>query len=308
MSKEWTAGVYGFFKPDPIIEYANGRRAHTFICAATHCRGATRNVRRFLDTGDAKSTSNLRRHAIKCWGEENVDAARGRPVDEIREATKGVSPSGSITAAFERKGKGKVSYSHRQHTRTETRYFFNSPWTRTVLNDTFNRAEIVRWVAESSRPLNIVKDRGFQSLMKTGRPEYWIPSPSTVARDVKLVFAKTRNRIARMLKVSWRNSTQHVNLTCSKEHQGALSFATDAWSSPNHKAYVAVTVHFEQDSVPVSMLLDIVEVPRSHSGLNLAKAFTNILEDFDISDKVSTVLLSGSCSPTFLPDTQHHMR
>jgi stalled ribosome alternative rescue factor ArfA len=29
---------------------------------------------------------------------------------------------GTITTSFERKGKGKVSYSHRQHTRTETRY------------------------------------------------------------------------------------------------------------------------------------------------------------------------------------------
>ncbi|KIK05204.1 hypothetical protein K443DRAFT_39889, partial [Laccaria amethystina LaAM-08-1] len=39
LSKEWTAGVYGFFKPDPVIEYASGRRAHTFICAASHCCG-----------------------------------------------------------------------------------------------------------------------------------------------------------------------------------------------------------------------------------------------------------------------------
>ena len=100
----------------------------------------------------------------------------------------------------------------------------------------------------------------------------------------------------------------NVILTCSKEHLGALSFATDAWSSPNHKAYVAVTVHFEQDGVPVSMLLDIVEVPCSHSGLNLAKAFANILEDFGVSDKVSTVLLSGKCSHTLLPDTQHYLR
>jgi hypothetical protein len=37
--------------------------------------------------------------------------------------------------------------------------------------------------------------------MKTGRPEYYIPSPSTVSRDVKKVFAKVRNRIARMLQV-----------------------------------------------------------------------------------------------------------
>jgi hypothetical protein len=35
------------------------------------------------------------------------------------------------------------------------------------------------------------------------------------------------------------------------------------------------------------MLLDIVEVARSHSGINLAAAFAQILEDFGISDKVS---------------------
>jgi hypothetical protein len=35
------------------------------------------------------------------------------------------------------------------------------------------------------------------------------------------------------------------------------------------------------------MLLDIVEVARSHSGLNLAAAFAKILQDFGISHKVS---------------------
>jgi len=38
------------------------------------------------------------------------------------------------------------------------------------------------------------------------------------------------------------------------------------------------------------MLLDLVEVPRSHSGLNLAAAFAKILEEFGISDKVLLVL------------------
>ena len=51
--------------------------------------------------------------------------------------------------------------------------------------------------------------------------------------------------------------------------------------------YVAVSVHLEEDGVPVSMLLDIVEVARSHSGLNLAAAFAKILDDFGISHKVS---------------------
>lgn len=75
-----------------------------------------------------------------------------------------------------------------------------------------------------------------------------------------------------------------------------------------------MTVHFEQDGVPVSMLLDLVEVPRSHSGLNLAKCFRDILEEFGVSDKVSmknlpTVkqsLTSGprySASPAITPPT-----
>lgn len=66
-----------------------------------------------------------------------------------------------------------------------------------------------------------------------------------------------------------------------------MSFATDAWTSPNHKAYIAVTIHFENEGKPVSMLPDIVEVACSHSGINLAAAFAKILEDFGISDKAS---------------------
>jgi hypothetical protein len=66
-----------------------------------------------------------------------------------------------------------------------------------------SRAEIVRWVAENKRPFKIVSDRGFKSLMKTGRPDYRLPSPQTVSRDVKHVFANVRKRIAKMLKVCW---------------------------------------------------------------------------------------------------------
>jgi hypothetical protein len=72
-----------------------------------------------------------------------------------------------------------------------------------------------------------------------------------------------------------------------QEHEGALSFGTDAWTSPNHKAYVAVTVHFEHEGQPMCLLLDLVEVAKSHSGLNLATAFSKILEDFGIEHKVS---------------------
>ena len=52
------------------------------------------------------------------------------------------------------------------------------------------------------------------------------------------------------------------------------------------QAYVAFTVHFEHEGAPVLMLLDLVEVTKSHSGENLAAAFAEVLEEFGISNKV----------------------
>jgi len=74
-----------------------------------------------------------------------------------------------------------------------------------------------------------------------------------------------------------------------KEYDGLLNFATDAWTSPNHKAFVAFTVHMEHEGVPISMLLDLVEVAKSHTGENLAEAFEKMLKEFGVEDKVSNV-------------------
>jgi hypothetical protein len=75
-------------------------------------------------------------------------------------------------------------------------------------------------------------------------------------------------------------------LTFIKKYDGRLNFATDAWTSPNQRAYVAITVHLEHQGEPISLLLDIVEVAKSHTGTNLAAAFAKILNEYGISDKV----------------------
>jgi hypothetical protein len=127
--------------------------------------------------------------------------AAGTAKDARESVVKEIKGSGSITAAFERKGKGKVTFSHRQHTKTETKSVTLPSQALMLYPIIICRAEIVRWVAEDLRPFKIVEDRGFQKLMKTGCPEYYLPSPSTVSRDVRLVFVNARKRIAKMLQV-----------------------------------------------------------------------------------------------------------
>jgi hypothetical protein len=78
--------------------------------------------------------------------------------------------------------------------------------------ESLDSAEIVKWVTKSIRPFSIVEDEGFNVLMKTGRPNYYIPSRHTVARDVKHVFLSTRRKIAKMLQASLLD-TKTVKIT-----------------------------------------------------------------------------------------------
>ncbi len=155
---------------------------HSFACAGRGCKYV---YRRFQDKGDATSTKSLLRRTKTCWGEDVLrTACEVNDLQYARDHVVGrILKSGSITAHFERKDGSKVTYLHRAHTRIET------------------RTEIAKWVSESLRPVKMVKDRGFLVLMKTDRPGHYIPSPSTVSRDVKTVFARSCSHIAKMLRV-----------------------------------------------------------------------------------------------------------
>lgn len=120
LSADWTSPVYAFYGKTPDIVYDGKHRVHVFHCAAKGCKYT---CRRYLDTGDSSSTGNLRRHVKKCWGEEALsEADKAANVDEVREKIMGgLRRNGVITYSFERK-KGQVTYSHRTHTRAETRY------------------------------------------------------------------------------------------------------------------------------------------------------------------------------------------
>ena len=85
-----------------------------------------------------------------------------------------------------------------------------------------------------------------------------------------------------------------------QEYEGALHFATDAWTSLNHCAFVAMTVHLEEQGKPVSILLDLVEVACSHTGVNLAAAFARILKEFGIEHKVSVRFLEMRRTGTYV--------
>lgn len=117
LKDDWNAPIYAFFHPVPTIGYEKGRHYHEFKCFASQC---TKGVHRYLDKQDVKLTSNLHKHARLCWGANTVKLATEAGIVESACQTLSKSKDGSIAAAFEIKGKGKVKYSHRQHTKAQT--------------------------------------------------------------------------------------------------------------------------------------------------------------------------------------------
>ncbi|KAF8238066.1 hypothetical protein L208DRAFT_1244012, partial [Tricholoma matsutake] len=143
--KDWKSPVNAFYHPIPVVAYMNARQWHEFKCAAHGCKYISRQ---YLDKKDRASTGNIIKHAKQCWGEETwIAANQCQNAAEARSSVTGpVSSSGSITATFEQMGKGKVTYSHRMHTKTELKYVEDHSTT----NLSQCRSEIVHWVSESA--------------------------------------------------------------------------------------------------------------------------------------------------------------
>ena len=67
----------------------------------------------------------MHKHAKNCWRDENVSNALNTKgalsIDDIRKSLSNAKlHDGTLVAAFERKGKGRVTFSTRQHTYAET--------------------------------------------------------------------------------------------------------------------------------------------------------------------------------------------
>ena len=91
--------------------------------------------------------------------------------------------NGSIALAFQKAGQETITYSTTPPTNLEV------------------RVNHVKWMCESQRPFAIANDKGYHRNMKIGRPHQYIPPADTISRDVRYVFIRAREKIARLLQV-----------------------------------------------------------------------------------------------------------
>ena len=107
------------------------------------------------------------------------------------------------------------------------------------------------------RPLSIVHGTGFLEFMQIAVPEYVVSSKQTITR---LVDTSARNE-----KNNFKIFLENVSLTW------------DFWTSASNHSYLGVTCHYLQDWCLRTQVLETVEVPESHTSVNIVNNLKYIL-------------------------------
>ena len=124
------------------------------------------------------------------------------------------------------------------------------------------------------RPIRIVEDAGFISLLQFLEPGYTIPCRKTFANIVTNHHQSAKQKLKKHLAAA-----------------DAVSVTTDIWTSLATEAYITLTAHFVSHSFTLeACVLATKEFPEHHTGLNIVEKITEIVKEFEIPHKVYSVV------------------
>lgn len=79
------------------------------------------------------------------------------------------------------------------------------------------------------------------------------------------------------------------------EQAAHVALTTDLWTSRAHKSYITVTAHFiTKEFQMIARVLNTVEVPESHTAINLASRLRQIVDDWQITGKISCIVTDNA--------------
>ena len=91
----------------------------------------------------------------------------------------------------------------------------------------------------------------------------------------------TRSDVVKYFEIAKATVVERLSLARSRIH---LSY--DLWTSPNHKAMIAIVAHWtSEDYKVITALLAIREVHGGHTGENIANVVYPVLKEYNIHDR-----------------------
>ncbi len=140
----------------------------------------------------------------------------------------------------------------------------------------------LQWTIPMNIPFRQVRDKGFRTFLEYVNPvaNRLLPdSDVTVKTHAEGLFAEGKQRLRHML----ATALSDIHITC------------DMWTSPNNLGLLAVVAHFTSEkSKLVTVTLGLVELEGDHSGENQAAIVLNVLDEYEIRNKLGYIVMDNA--------------
>lgn len=147
---------------------------------------------------------------------------------------------------------------------------------------------IITWLCYKNLPKNFFHDNVTQNFFAWFNNQIPVPNKNQVTSIAEVEFTKMQNNLKNIL-----------NKNISK-----FAFTIDAWSAKTRKSFYGITIHYvDENWVLQSCILDFVPSDGKHAGLDIAKIFLNVLEFYNITNKVAGITVDNvSANSTFIQE------
>ncbi|TMI77394.1 MAG: hypothetical protein E6H10_19115 [Bacteroidetes bacterium] len=158
------------------------------------------------------------------------------------------------------------------------------------------RKLIVEWIVERRHSFNETESEALHKIFEylDPRSKNALMSAKTTCRDITKYFETAKVTI-----------NERLSLARSRIH---ISY--DLWTSPNHKAMIAIVAHWTAEDYKVkTALLAIREVHGEHTGENIANVVYSVMKEYDIHTRFGYYVGDNATNnDTSLDFLDHHLR
>jgi hypothetical protein len=140
---------------------------------------------------------------------------------------------------------------------------------------------LLETIVRNDLPFLFAEDQSFVKFVKSLNPRF-----------TPLRRQQTRDRIV-AVHAAAKQRLQHVLGTSAS----MISFTTDLWTSSNKKSIMGITAHWvDLEYQMKECVLAFRELSDAHSGSNIMGLFMNVLNEFDVVERVRIfMVIVSSC-------------
>jgi hypothetical protein len=156
-------------------------------------------------------------------------------------------------------------------TKTPKRDFFSKAKMKLPFDEDIAVGKLLKWIVKTDQSFTTVDNEHFQDFANYLKSDVSIASRRTIMRRLEEMFNQKKQEMKERL----NRSKSKYSITC------------DVWTSKNQLSFFGFTIHYINDDWQMKEeLLAFKFLEGEHDGKSLSVAFIDVLEDFEIADRL----------------------